>query len=199
MPPGTLDGKLIYSLKIYLFRSQFWLTKHELSSLGHFTTFVLKVYLKAWFTSPCAPSAPQNDLLIWTLVVLKWNPSWLSILYPKVSHERKSAMVAALDKITTEHPRRIAFKPILLKKSDFVSQNTRQLFTALDIPQRFLTLRPDVWESDNGYIVGQRKVRSLKVVNDAAERGVALIQEFNGNQWSSKKSIRNRNNSCCRW
>src|SRR6218665_3283140 len=64
-------AKLIYSLKIYLFRSPFRLTKHELSSLGHFTTFVLKVYLKAWFTSPCAPSAPQNDLLIWTLVVLK--------------------------------------------------------------------------------------------------------------------------------
>ncbi len=65
-------------------------------------------------------------------------------------------MVAALEKITTEHPRRIAFKPILLKKqlSDFVSQNTRQLFTALDIPQRFLTLSPDMWESDNGYIVG---------------------------------------------
>src|SRR6218665_2970575 len=57
-------AKLIYSLKIYLFRSQFRLTKHGLSSLGHFTTSVLKVYLKAWFTSPCAPSAPQNDLLL---------------------------------------------------------------------------------------------------------------------------------------
>ena len=67
----------------------------------------------------------------------------LAFFDPEVSHERKSAMVAALDKITTEHPRRIAFKPIPLKKSDFVSQNTRQLFTALDIPQRFLTLSPD--------------------------------------------------------
>ena len=37
-----------------------------------------------------------------------------------------------------------------------------------------------MWESDNGYIVGQRKVRSLKIFNDAAERGVALIQEVNG-------------------
>jgi len=39
---------------------------------------------------------------------------------------------------------------------------------------------PDTWSTDNDYIVGQRKVRSLKVVNDAAERGVALIQAFSG-------------------
>lgn len=106
----------------------------------------------------------------------------LAFFDPEVSHEGKSAMVAALDEITTEHPPRIAFKPILLKKqlSDFVYQHTRQLFTALDIPQRFLILSPDMWESDNNYIVGQRKGRSVKVVNDAAERGVALIQEFNG-------------------
>src|SRR6218665_3054579 len=102
----------------------------------------------------------------------------LAFFDPEVS---QLAMVAAFDKITTEHPRRIAFKPILLKKSDFVSQNTRQLFTALDIPPRFLTLSPDMWESDNGYVVGQRKVRSLKVVNDAAEQGMALIHEFNRN------------------
>ncbi|ESO02828.1 hypothetical protein HELRODRAFT_174252 [Helobdella robusta] len=34
-------------------------------------------------------------------------------------------------------------------------------------------------DTDNDYIIGQRKIKSLKVVNDAAERGVALIQEFN--------------------
>ena len=49
----------------------------------------------------------------------------------------------------------------------------------MEIPQHFLT-NPDTWESDNDYIAGQQKVRSLKVVNDAAERGVALIQAFNG-------------------
>ena len=42
-------AKLIYSLKIFLYRSQFRLTARELSSLGHFNTFVLKVYLKSVF------------------------------------------------------------------------------------------------------------------------------------------------------
>ncbi|ESO01544.1 hypothetical protein HELRODRAFT_174506 [Helobdella robusta] len=49
----------------------------------------------------------------------------------------------------------------------------------LDIPQNFLSSSPDMWNNDNDYIIGQRKVRSLKVVNDAADKGVALIQEFN--------------------
>jgi hypothetical protein len=42
-------AKLIYSLNIFLFRSQFKLIARELSSLGHFNTFVLMVYLKSCF------------------------------------------------------------------------------------------------------------------------------------------------------
>jgi len=68
----------------------------------------------------------------------------------------------------------------LKQLSDFVSQHTKQLFTALNIPQQFLMNSPDTCSTDNDYIVGQRKVRSLKVVNDAAKRGEVLIQAFNG-------------------
>jgi len=39
----------------------------------------------------------------------------------------------------------------------------------LNIPEHFLTNSPDTWDSDNDYIDGQRKVRSSKDVNDAAE------------------------------
>lgn len=200
-------AKLIYSLKIFLFRSQFRLTAREMSSLGHFNTFIVKVYLKAWFTCACAVSAPQNDLnLLRELESYKkvhtdiaeaaiksfsghlWYLSeflvGLAFFDTAVSAEQKSAMVTALDNVTADHPRprRVAFNPTLPQKhlSDFVSKHTLQLFIALDIPQHFLTKRPDIWDSDDDYIVGQRKVRSLKVVNDAAERGVALIQAFNG-------------------
>lgn len=198
-------AKLIYSLKVFLFRSQFRLTAHELASLGHFNTFVLKVYLKAWFTAPCASFAPHNDLLLLreldkykqtNAVVAKaamtsfsrhlWYLSevlvGLAFFDSDVSTEIKSAMVAALNNKTKDHPRRIAFNSTLPEKqlSDFVSEHTRNLFTALNVPQNFLTKCPDTWDSDNDYIAGKRKVRSLKVVNDAAERGVALIQQFNG-------------------
>ena len=53
-------AKLIYSLKIFLFRSQFKLTERELSSLSHFNTIVLMVHLKSWFTAPCTSSAPEE-------------------------------------------------------------------------------------------------------------------------------------------
>ena len=91
-------------------------------------------------------------------------------------------MVRALDNRTTDHPRRIAFNSTQPQKqlSDFVSQHPRQLFTALNIPQHFLDNSPAAWDNDDDYIEGQRKVRSLKVVNDVAERGVAMIQAFNG-------------------
>src|SRR6218665_403014 len=52
-------AKLIYSLKISIFRSQFKMTARELSALGEFCVFVVKVYLKAWYS---AVSAPRNDL-----------------------------------------------------------------------------------------------------------------------------------------
>ena len=96
----------------------------------------------------------------------------LAFFDSEVSVEIKSAMVTALDNKTTDHPGRIAFNSTLHQKqlSDFVSQHTRLPFSALDIPQQFLTKDPDTWYSDNDYIVGQRKVINLKVVNDAAER-----------------------------
>lgn len=67
--PGALHRArlmaiLVYSLKIYLFRSQFELTSRELSELQAFDNFVVKVYIKCWYTSSCAKSAPYNDINI---------------------------------------------------------------------------------------------------------------------------------------
>src|SRR5207244_2772563 len=65
--PGAIHrarwmAKVIYSLKIFLFRSQFKLTEREHLGLRRFNVFVMKVYLKAWFTCQCPTSAPRNDL-----------------------------------------------------------------------------------------------------------------------------------------
>ena len=51
---------------------------------------------------------------------------------------------------------------------------------ALDIPQNFLQNHPSTWEQDDSYLAARSQLQKLKVVNDAAERGVALIQSFNG-------------------
>jgi len=97
-------------------------------------------------------------------------------------------MVKGLDKNTTDHSQCIAFNLTSQKQlSDFVSQHSKQLFTALNKPQKFLMNSPDTWSTDNDYTVGQRKVRSLQVINDVAERGVALIQAFNGVQTNQEE------------
>jgi len=42
-----------------------------------------------------------------------------------------------------------------------------------------LDLPPEQWEQDESFQEGRRKIENLKVVNDGAERGVAMISTFN--------------------
>lgn len=55
-------AKAIYSLKIYIFRQEFKLTRTEEQSLADICIFIVKVYVKAWFTVPYAARAPGHDL-----------------------------------------------------------------------------------------------------------------------------------------
>jgi len=43
----------------------------------------------------------------------------------------------------------------------------------------FLKVQPNEWPNLEGYEKGKSIIHSLKVVNDAAERGVKLMQEYN--------------------
>ena len=63
--------------------------------------------------------------------------------------------------------------------SDFVTQNTRKFFVAMAINQDFLLQDLWIWNSNEEYNESCRTVLKIKVVNDAAKRGVALIQNFN--------------------
>jgi len=63
---------------------------------------------------------------------------------------------------------------------DFVSKNTLKLFKSLDIPQNFLNQHPSTWENNKSFVDGRIRVQKLKVVNDAAEHGILLVQIFNG-------------------
>jgi len=63
---------------------------------------------------------------------------------------------------------------------DFVTKNTRKFFDVLDLSQEFLTEDPSTWAQNTTYIVAEETAKSLTVTNDMAEKGVALIQEYNG-------------------
>jgi len=63
-----------------------------------------------------------------------------------------------------------------------VSKNTRNFFISLDICQEFLREDPSTWDNSETYKNAQRKVHSIKVVNDTAERDLGLIESFNAVQ-----------------
>lgn len=55
-------AKAIYCLKIYLFREQFHLTAREISGIRDICSFIVRLYVKAWFSAPLAAAAPNFDL-----------------------------------------------------------------------------------------------------------------------------------------
>ena len=66
-----------------------------------------------------------------------------------------------------------------LRIEDFVTTNTDRFFTILEIPYGWLEKEPCLWTEDSDYLASQKIASGLSVVNDRAERGVALIQDYN--------------------
>ena len=52
-------------------------------------------------------------------------------------------------------------------------------FQILDLSEESLKVDPSEWKLQESYIKDQKVATSVKVMNDLAERGVALDQEFN--------------------
>jgi len=61
----------------------------------------------------------------------------------------------------------------------FVSEQSLAFFQRFTIPTDFLNHDPDTWLENQDYLKCQTIVRKLKVINDTAERGVKLIQDYN--------------------
>ncbi|KAK2716029.1 hypothetical protein QYM36_010561 [Artemia franciscana] len=167
------------------------------------------VYLKAWISAPLASGAPYSDLLLLKslleyssihLAISKATSNkfsgnlWylspelvgLALFDSRVSSSTKRLMVSAMqseDDQEQEHTKRITIDLDSAKNKNlehFVTAKSAKLFQMMDLPDGFLTVDPDLWEDRHDYKLASETVRSLKVVNDHAERGVALIQEYSG-------------------
>uniref|UniRef100_A0A8D8VWA4 Uncharacterized protein n=1 Tax=Cacopsylla melanoneura TaxID=428564 RepID=A0A8D8VWA4_9HEMI len=60
-----------------------------------------------------------------------------------------------------------------------VTKSTMCFFQLFEINIEFLNEDPGMWHNNINYIKGLKIAKSLKVVNDVAERGVKLITDFN--------------------
>ena len=57
-------AKVIYCMKIYVFRNEFKLTASEKRNLTEFCIFATHVYAPAWIAFPVPSDAPLNDLML---------------------------------------------------------------------------------------------------------------------------------------
>jgi hypothetical protein len=104
-----------------------------------------------------------------------------------VPYEVKRAMVANLQRPRTLSAlkRAHASKEDFKKLDSFVTERTGDLFNLLSFTgqedaRNFLTKDPETWEEDDSFRKLKESVMRMKVVNDTAERGIALIQKYNG-------------------
>ncbi|CAB0016747.1 unnamed protein product [Nesidiocoris tenuis] len=199
-------AKGIYAIKVYMFRGEFKMTKKEEVAITELCMFVVSIYVYHWFQAPSCRFAPRNDLkLLKDLkaynkmneaiaeVALKkfsghlWYLSGVLVAFAffdeNVPLETKTKMVQALENEGQEDTlRRITIDSRVIEMSsleDFVSQNTRKFFSITGLSPDLLEREVVTWESDPEYLHIKNIVSSMRVVNDIAERGVALMEEYN--------------------
>jgi hypothetical protein len=62
---------------------------------------------------------------------------------------------------------------------DFVTLSAKQLIDSLMLPTDYLSVSPAEWKDRQDYQAAVHRVQALLVVSDFAERGIALIHDYN--------------------
>ena len=208
--PGALHrarwmARIIYSFKMWMFRSQFKLKAGEEKGIFQFLLFICDVYIEAWFQAPRAVTAPANDLrllrqlseyrnqAIRQATVTAFNRHlWylseitigLAFFDPQIDFSEKQTMISNMQRVQagSDHPPpRLDSKFVDASQplSAFVTTNTRKFFEILQLSDAFLKLSPEQWKENSDYVASEQIVSALTVVNDSVERGVKLIQDYN--------------------
>ena len=200
-------AKGIYCLKIFGFRHQIHLTKHEMDSLRRICLFTVTIYTSFWFAAPATTSAPTNDLLMLQLIedfmqvdkkiasiaekkmrshlwYLSEDLAALPLFGDDISDEEKQAIVEVLKKNPRPQDlRQLAPNQITkfkdLSVAQFVTRRSLNLFDSLHLKRGFLSASVETWNQLDDYKDACKTVRALKVINDCAERAVKLATDFN--------------------
>ena len=204
-------AKMIYALKMWMFRGQLNLTKREERGLRRISVFAARIYVKFWIEAPLAAKAPLNDLCLLkalctygetaadeelgeTVLQKLNNHLWylseemvpLALFDKRVPAETKTRMVHAMKQSPDadgEAPAKRASVPPnaipVCQLEDFASERSHGLFSKLQMDSTFLDTNPSIWPDRDDYKNAADCIQGLMVTNDHAERGVALIKEYN--------------------
>jgi hypothetical protein len=199
-------AKAIYVLKLLMFRVHMKLTRIEEAGLREVALFIVLIYARNWMEAPRACDAAVNDrallddLLRYKTVNEKIGKAALttfqrhlwylgsdlvgfSLFSRKVSTDEKRDMLRQMrtNKSSIDRKRWIPEEGEITSTSliDLASPASLRFLKTLRIKETFLELPPEQWEDDESFKDGRIKLEKLKVVNDGAERGVAMITTFN--------------------
>lgn len=112
----------------------------------------------------------------------------LALFDPQLPCDTKKKMVDALNneiELSEEHEKRIRIAidsiPDIIDKGleQFVSTQTMKFFTRFHLNTDFLTTDVSLWHKNKSYRECVEMVNNLAVVNDSAERGVKLMEDYN--------------------
>jgi hypothetical protein len=191
---------------VFITAQQFSMTFRSGDDHGQFegvrrvALFVSMIYVRHWHEAVSPIRAPLNDVrLILTLeqypdkmcrepairAVYRhlWNLAedlvGLAFLDDRIDVAEKSRMQTNL-KRPQKGSKRLDGKGLKIgpAMSDFVTERTRGFFESLQVVPTFLDENPALWEEDASFALAVQRASSLQVVNDAAERGIALIEKF---------------------
>ena len=73
--------------------------------------------------------------------------------------------------------------------ADIVTKTTKSLSTKFRLPLEFLQLPASQWAKNREYQTAVAVAGTVAVVNDNAERGVALIQQFSGSLTNNEEQL----------
>ena len=108
----------------------------------------------------------------------------LALFDRNVSNSMKQKIIQGLtNKGNDDPPKKVQINIQKINNSelnDFVTSKSKVIFQKLNISTSFLEKDPEFWKEDDDFQIASTIVHELKVVNDHAERGVALILEHCG-------------------
>ena len=198
----------IYGLKALAFSSQLDLDDETIQLLSRFCAFLTIIYIPHFLSSSIGCDAPINDMKLFAqlfamrawdtqladeaLVVLRRHCWYLtpevvmfSLFSSKVTNDEKSRIASRLLTFDSSVPKSEKLeKPKFpeinenTKLVDLVTPQSYRFFRILGLDCPWLAMDPVKWEEEDSYMIAQDFVKTVKVTNDIAERGVKLARDY---------------------
>ena len=196
----------IYAPKMYAWSEQMGYDDDFLQNLEVFVCFVACLFAKHWLEATRGVDAPYNDLNFYKNVVQfaedfpALSEKVLPVIQRHTWYLTQEVVIFALfsNKVDSDVKQKMAEKlcslpkpglyaqgkpvlPVLEPKTelvDLVGENSHFLFHLLGVDSGWLSAEVSLWEENQDYMTMKEFVTTVKVVNDPAERGVKLCQDF---------------------